>query len=93
MHVADQNENKVEVVPREGTLEKIMKGGKIIALVLSTLAGGALALEGAGIQLPPALKAVCLAVLGIAASLGIASKGIDRNGDGVVDEKDEEPLK
>ena len=83
MSVADQNENKIEPIPQPPSLvEKIMSGGKIVALVLALLAGAveAFNLTSPGL-LPPQVLAVAHAITAIAAGLGIGSSGLKKKAD------------
>lgn len=89
--MADQKEDKIEPIPQpESTLSKIMKVSKIVALALAGLAAVVLGLEASGIVLPPQVKAIALTITALAGALGITKSALDRNGDGKVDEKDEE---
>lgn len=87
MSVADQNENKVEVVERESVLSKVIKGSKVVATLLVGLAGLVLAAESQGVVLPPQVKTVALAILGIGSAVGLKG-ALDKNGDGKIDAKD-----
>lgn len=90
MTVADDKDNKIEPIPQpESVLSKIMKYSKIAALILAALAGTVLAAESQGVILPPWLKTAAVAITGLAATLGLTKSALDRNGDGVIDEKDE----
>ena len=75
--VADANENNIVPIPQPPSLgSKLMAAGKVVALVLSALAGSLIAAQAGGLVLPGWLLGLCSAVLAIAAPLGIASGGI-----------------
>lgn len=75
--MADQNENKVEVVDRgPSKFEQALDIGKKIAIVLVLIAGTLLGLHAEGtLILPKALLGVITAIVGIGAALGIGSSG------------------
>jgi hypothetical protein len=87
MSVADQSENKIEVIERESVLSKILKGGKLVATALVALAGVVLAAKSQGIVLPPQVETIALAILGIGSAIGLKG-ALDKNGDGKIDAKD-----
>lgn len=77
LSVADSNDNQIVPVERAPSLaEKLIGGSKIVALVLSLLAGAVIALSQSGVALPPALLAICTSIVAVAAALGIGSSGI-----------------
>lgn len=70
-------QNQVPPIPQAPSLgSEIMRIGKIVALVLASLAGSVIALQSAGVALPAWLLTLATAVLAIAAPLGIGSSGI-----------------
>lgn len=78
MSVADQNENQIPVVEKPPTiLQKALAIGKVIALVLASLAGTVVALNASGAVVMPAwLMGLATAITALAAALGIASPGL-----------------
>lgn len=78
LSVADQNENKVEVVDRgPSKLGQALDIGKKIAVVLVLIAGTLLGLHVEGtLILPKTLVGILTALTGIGAALGIGSGGI-----------------
>lgn len=78
--MADQNENKVEVVDRGPTkLQQALDIGKKIAIVLVLIAGTLLGLHAEGtLILPAGVLGVLTAIAGIGAALGIASPGLKK---------------
>jgi hypothetical protein len=73
------SENKVEPIPQPASLgEQLMKVGKIVALVLASLAGSVIALQSAGVVLPAWLLTLATTVLALAAPLGIGSSGLSK---------------
>lgn len=93
MSVADDKDNNIAPIPQpESALSKIMKGSKVVAVILVGIAGLALGMEAQGIVLPPAVKSIALVVLALGSALGLKGH-LDRNGDGKIDEKDFEDLK
>lgn len=58
------------------TLQKILHGGKIAALVIASLAATVIGLKAAGIPIPDSVIAVCAAIAALSGALGIGSKGI-----------------
>ncbi len=77
IHVADQNENKVEnttQIPTQG--EKVTGVLKIVGLIVAALAGAVIAVASGGVAVPPWLMSIATAIAAIAAPLGIASSGL-----------------
>lgn len=76
--VADQNENKVEVIPRAPTkAEQIIGYIKLGAIAILTVSGSLLGLHTAGtITLPPAILGVVATLGTLGAALGIGSGGL-----------------
>lgn len=75
--VADQNENKVEVVnPTVSPLSGVLAILKIVGLVLAAAAGAIIAAQASGVVLPAGLVSVATAIVAIAAPLGLASPGL-----------------
>ena len=76
--MADQNDNKIEPIAQPPSIiEKLLSGSKVVALILSTLAAGVIAMSQSGaLPIPPALLAVATSIVAIAAALGIASPGL-----------------
>lgn len=78
LSMADEKENKVEVVNSEGAkLEKWLDIAKKIGVLLGIVIGGVLAAAASGtLTLPAGLLGVLHAVLAVLAGLGLASSGI-----------------
>lgn len=75
--VADQNENKVEVVDRgPSKFEQALDIGKKIAIVLVLIAGTILGLHAEGtLILPKTLLGILTGLVGVGAAFGIGSSG------------------
>lgn len=78
--MADQNENKIEPIEREpSTLQKALRIGKIAAIAIVGVASALLGLQADEvIRLSPQIHDALVAVLGVGAALGIASKGAEK---------------
>jgi hypothetical protein len=79
LSVADDKSNQIEPIPQPpSTIEKLMSGGKIIALILAGLSATVLGLQESGIVLPAAILSIAKVIAAIAATLGIASGGLKK---------------
>ncbi len=81
LSMADDNKNEV---PKEGpgngnvTMLRVLEMAKRIAIVVGLLAAVVVSLPSQGIELPAAVVTVAQALLGILASLGLASSGLHK---------------
>jgi hypothetical protein len=79
LSMADDNKNEV---PKEGpgnanvTMGRVLEIAKRVAIVLGLLAAVVVSLPAQGIELPAAVVTIAQALLGILASLGLASSGL-----------------
>lgn len=77
--MADNKENQV---PLEGPgnanqgMAKVINVAKIVGVILGLVAAAIISLPAQGIEIPAALLTVAQALLGILASLGLASSGL-----------------
>jgi hypothetical protein len=76
--MADDKKDEIVTIPQPpGLMTQVLHVGKIIALVLVTLAGGILAVAAQSPALIPAwLTGLATSICGLGAALGIASNGI-----------------
>ncbi len=92
LSVADQNDNNIPVIPKPPSpLQQALHIGKLIALVLSGIAGSIIAMEAQGVVLPLWLASLAKAILAIAVPLGIGSSGLGKKDAGAGPLKDLPP--
>lgn len=79
LSVADQNENQIAPIPKPpSALQQAAHIGKIIMLVLASLAGSIVALKAGGVPIPEWLLGIAAAIAALAGALGIASPGLKK---------------
>lgn len=77
IHVADQEDNKLEPKTQVPSLGAQLSGGlKIAGLIIAALAGGVIAVASGGVAVPAWLMSIATAIVAIAAPLGLASPGL-----------------